>query len=61
MSFGLIIFGVATAFSSSVWVFICLRFCVAFFTISVFTTAYVYCKKNIETAQYYVLLTSKLL
>ena len=44
MSVGLIIFGIATSFASSIWVFIVLRWFVAFCCIAVFTTAYVYCK-----------------
>ncbi len=44
----LFIFGCATAYSSSFIVFIVLRFFVAFCSIAVFTTAFVYCKKLLD-------------
>ncbi len=40
----LVIFGCAAAYSSSFILFMVLRFCIAFCSISCFTTAFVYCE-----------------
>jgi len=45
--FGMLIFGIATSFSSSIAVFIFLRWCVAVFNISAYTCGFVYCMEMV--------------
>lgn len=45
--FGILIFGLATSFSSSIAVFIFLRWCLAVFNISAYTCGFVYCMEMV--------------